>query len=85
MANCIVQIMFTLHRLGSRIPTPYFCIGQESESESESEFGNVIESLLFSSTRDVDHQNVLILAPERNLPVDWTISPWEERELLREE
>ena len=27
---------FTMHRLGSQIPIPYFCIGQEFESESVS-------------------------------------------------
>ena len=31
--SCTMQNMFTLHRLGTWIPTPYFCIGQESESE----------------------------------------------------
>ena len=42
-----MQNIFTLHILGTRIPTPYFCIGQESESESvsvpESESSNVIK------------------------------------------
>ena len=42
--------MFTLHRLKTPIAIPYFCTGQETESESvpESVYGNINEPLLFA-------------------------------------
>ena len=59
MATLYYPEHFTLHRLKSLVPTPYFCIVQESESESmpESVSGNVNEAL------DVRADNTLFLNP----------------------
>ena len=61
-----------------QIPTPYFCVGVRLRQCKWA-----ITLFIYAWRRPPKCFNSR--APERNLPVDWTISPWEERELLREE
>ena len=74
IARCLKKTRVHIAQTRTRIPTPYFCIGQESKSRVRIRQCNWVTTLFIYAWR---RSPKCFNSRERvrNLPVDWTISP----------